>query len=128
MMNITKGDFIGLIASAQSLLYPQCDPETLHKNAQKIYASLIPERQGKTDRLVLSGYMVLLEGSLSYKQIADPSQCQNVNLLLPRKGLELYFQDLLEEGGMSQSQAAVEVGRLLRRFSRPARIHRKLLR
>lgn len=127
MMNITKGDLIDLIASAQSLLNPNSSTLSLYEQARTVYTGLVPQRQGQTDRLVLGGYIVLLEGSLSYDEIANPDKCQKANLLLPKKGLELFLQDLLAEGGMDPAQTKKETSRLLRRFSKPAKIHRKLM-
>lgn len=121
MINMTKGEFLRMLTRVTANCNEDWPCTKVQELAARTYQNAIPKRSGLTDRFFLQGYTVLLDQSLDYEQLADPSLNLDMNFLLPKKGIELYLTSECEKNGFSKEKADFEVSREMRAFCWPSR-------
>lgn len=95
MINITKGQMLSLIDKVLGWQYQvKISPENLPSRAVLFANAFEDPKPGRTDRMLLSGYTVLIEKYVDSGEFLSPESLLDVEMLMPRKALLQFFRSL----------------------------------
>lgn len=106
MINVTKAELLSMICQTLSKDDSNQSLQRVRTRADEFFAKafVLPNRvQG--DRMLLSGYTVLLDRDVEFRKFLSPGELLNTEMLMSKSAIELYFIQLGMELGWAEERA-----------------------